>query len=59
MSAASTTDSATLLLKDVTSDLLRALVTESSANHILTFIDSPPSGSSYAPSATPSVRLTL
>ncbi len=34
---ASTTDSATLLFKDITSDLLRALVTESSANQMLTF----------------------
>ncbi len=35
--AASTTDSATLLLKDVSSDLLRALLTESSANQIWMF----------------------
>ncbi len=34
---ASTTDSATLLFKDITSDLLRALVTESSANQMLMF----------------------
>ncbi len=56
---ASTTDSATLLLKDVTFDLLRTLLTESSANQILTFNDSPPSRSSYVPSATPSVRPPL
>ena len=31
-SMASTTDCATLLMKEVTSDLLQALVTESSAN---------------------------
>ncbi len=52
---ASSTDSATLLLKDVTSDLLRALLTESSANQILTFNDSVPSGASDVPSATPSI----
>ncbi len=56
---ASTTDSATLLLKDITSDFLRALVTETSANQILTFNDSSPSGSSYMPSATPGVRPPL
>ncbi len=56
---ASTTDSATLLLKDITSDLLRALLTESSANQILTFNDSPPSGASDVPSATPSVTTPL
>ncbi len=43
-------------LKDVTSDCLWALLTESSANQILTFNDSPPPGTSYGPSATPSVR---
>ncbi len=46
-------DSDILLLKGVTSDLLQALVTESSANQILTFNDS------YVPSATPSGRQSL
>ncbi len=55
-SEASTTDST---MKDVTSDLLRALVTESSANQILTFNDSLPSESSYVPSATPCVKPPL
>lgn len=52
---ASSTDTARLVLKDNTSDLLQSLVTETSTNQILTFIDSTSSGSSDVPSATPDV----
>ncbi len=48
-----------LQIVDGTSDLLRSLLTESSANQILTFNDSPPPGASVMPSAIPSVRPPL